>query len=99
MKNTHDNTILTTSKQNNTKLTQFWKQTKLTWNRARQTIVIEIQDNCRMKNDKQAWEYNEKHITHSITTSNQTTLDSLNLESKPTSLGMVPIKLLSETSK
>ncbi len=26
-------------------------------------IVIEIQVICRMKNDKQAWEYNEKHMT------------------------------------
>jgi hypothetical protein len=34
------------------------------------------------------------HDNTIITTSNQTTLDSLNLESNPTSLGMVPVKLL-----
>jgi hypothetical protein len=34
-----------------------------------------------MKNDKQALEYNEKHMTQMITTSNQTTLDSLKFES------------------
>jgi hypothetical protein len=47
---------------NNTRLTQFRKQPKLTWNRACQTIAVEIQPSYRMKNDKQAWEYNEKHM-------------------------------------
>jgi hypothetical protein len=36
------------------------------------------------------------HDNTIITTSNQTTIDSLNLESNPTSLGMVPVKLLLE---
>jgi hypothetical protein len=48
---------------NNTRLTQFRKQPKLTWNRARQTIAVERQGSCGMKNDKQALEYNEKHMT------------------------------------
>jgi hypothetical protein len=34
------------------------------------------------------------HDNTIITTSNQTTLDSLNLESNPSSLGIVPVKLL-----
>jgi hypothetical protein len=48
---------------NNTRLTQIGHHGNLTWNRARQPIVGEPQRICRMKNDKQAWEYNEKHMT------------------------------------
>jgi hypothetical protein len=44
---------------NNTRLTQIGHQGNLTWNHARQTIVIEIQLSCIMKNDKQACGYNE----------------------------------------
>jgi hypothetical protein len=33
---------------------------------AREIIVVEIQVICRMKNDKQALEYNEKHISQSL---------------------------------
>jgi hypothetical protein len=43
----------------NTGLTQIRHHGKLTWNRALQTICREIQESCRMKNDK----YNEKHMT------------------------------------
>jgi hypothetical protein len=43
---------------NHTRLTQIRHHGKLTWNRALQTIPREIQVSCRMKNDKQAWEYN-----------------------------------------
>jgi hypothetical protein len=49
--------------QNSTRLTQIGHQGDLTWNRARQTISGEIQVSCRMKNDKQAREYNENHMT------------------------------------
>jgi hypothetical protein len=83
---------------NNTTLTQIGHQGNLTWNRARQTIAGEIQCSWRMKNDKQAWEYNEKHMTI-ITTSNQKILDSLKFVSKPTSLGMVPVKPLPQRDK
>ncbi len=48
---------------NDTQLTQFSKQPKLTWNSAHQTIYGEIQPSCKMKNDKQAWDYNDKHMT------------------------------------
>jgi hypothetical protein len=48
---------------NNTRLTQTRHHGNLTWNRARQTIYGEFQVSWRMKNDKQAWEYNEKHMT------------------------------------
>jgi hypothetical protein len=47
---------------NNTRLTQISHQPNFTWNHAGQTIYGEIQVICRMKNDKQAWEYNEKHM-------------------------------------
>jgi hypothetical protein len=73
-KNTHDNTIIPTSKQTITRLTQIGHQGNLTWNCAHQTIAGERQVSCRMKNDKQALEYNGKtHNNTIITTSKQTT--------------------------
>jgi hypothetical protein len=48
---------------NNTRLTQIGHQGNLCWHRAYQTIAGKNQWICRMKNDKQAWEYNEKHMT------------------------------------
>jgi hypothetical protein len=81
----------------NTRLTQFHKQPKLTWNCVCQTIAVERQPSCRMKSVKQAWEYNEKHTI--ITTSNQTTLDLLNFISNSTSLGIMLVKLFTERSK
>jgi hypothetical protein len=47
----------------NTRLTQIGQQCNLTWNCACKTIAVEPQLICRMKNDKQALEYNEKHMT------------------------------------
>ncbi len=64
MKNTQPNHY--NKQPNNTRLTQIWHQPNLTWNGARQTIVVQRQVSCRMKNDQQAWEYNEKHITQSL---------------------------------
>jgi hypothetical protein len=43
------------------RLTQIRHQGNLTWNGARQTIAGERQVSCRMKNDKQALEYNGNH--------------------------------------
>jgi hypothetical protein len=48
---------------NNTRLTQICKQPNFTGNCAHQIIVVEPQVICRMKNDKQSWESNEKHMT------------------------------------
>jgi hypothetical protein len=84
---------------NNTRLTQIWKQPNFTWNDACQIIAEEIQQSCRIKNDKQEWEYNEMHMTTIITTNNQTTLDSLNLVNNPIWLGMEPVKLLPHWDK
>jgi hypothetical protein len=57
----HENTMKNTiqhnhykNQTNNTRLTQFRKQTNFSGNGARQTIVGEVQFLCRMKNDKQA---------------------------------------------
>jgi hypothetical protein len=44
--------MITTS--NQTTLTQIGNQGNLTWNRASQTIVEEIQPSCGVKIDKQA---------------------------------------------
>jgi hypothetical protein len=61
---THDNTIITTSNQTTlARLTQYHKQPNFTGNRAHQTIYREIQVSCKMKNDMQAREYNEKKMT------------------------------------
>ena len=45
-----------------------------------------------MKNDEQALEHAMKKATTNVTTSNQTTLDSLNEVRNPISLGIVPVK-------
>jgi hypothetical protein len=73
MKSKHESTMINTwqhnhyNKQpNNNRLTQIGHHGNLAWNRARQTIAGEKQPSCRMKNDKQAWEYNEKNITQSL---------------------------------
>jgi hypothetical protein len=47
---THDNNPYN-KQPKNTKLTQFCKQSHLTWNHACQNIVVEIQSNCETNND------------------------------------------------
>jgi hypothetical protein len=74
MTSNHESTMKNTWQHNhynkqphNARLTQIRHQGNLTWNCAHQTIVREIQHSCRIKkNDKQAREYNEKHITQSL---------------------------------
>jgi hypothetical protein len=53
-------------------------------------------DPTKLQNGKKHLSTMKTHDNTIITTSNQTTIDSLNLESNPTSLGMVPVKLLLE---
>jgi hypothetical protein len=109
MKSKHESTIKHTwqhnhykKQPNKTRLTQIGHQGNLAWNRAHQIIVNETQRICTMKNEKQAWEYNEKHMTtqslqqatkQHYTHTNWTSMQSL-LELCPSNyLRRVPSKL------
>ncbi len=83
---------------NHTRLTQLRKESNLSWNRSHQTIALESQPSCRMKNDDEH-EITMKHTTPIVTTNKQTTLDSLNCVRNPISLGIIPLKLFMARSK
>lgn len=59
-----------------------------------QIIIPECQRICRMKNDE-ALDYNGNMTTIVTTKSHQITPNSLKLESKPISFGILPVKLWS----